>query len=191
MDIAEKLSSGIGQKLRQRRKVRQMSLKDVAEKANVSIAFLSQIERNLSIPSLRTLDSICAALDMPIGWLFGRDGKIAPPEEEFIVRADARRRLDFMGMTKEILSSDSVTSFQLMRFVIYADGQIHDSPIRQLNGAKGGMVLAGQFGLELNGCKYLLDRNDSFSFAIGAPFRFWCAGSEDCEIIWAVTPAVY
>ena len=189
--ISTQLAEGIGQKLRQRRKVRQLSLAEVAEKASVSVAHLSQIERNLSIPSLRALNSICAALDMPIGWLFTRDKNNSAPENDCIVRADARRKLDFEGMTKEIISSDSVRDLQLMRFVVNADGKVHDSPIRQANGAKGGIVLTGQFGLELAGREYVLQPNDSFSFEAGTPFRFWCVGRIECEIIWAVTPAVY
>ena len=184
-------TDAIGQKLRHRRKVRQLSLKAVAEKAAVSIALLSQIERGLSAPSLRSLNQICAALEMPIGWLFARDHAASAGEDTVVVRRTNRRHLDFAGMTKEILSSDAVPQLQLMHFVIHPGGMSGDSPNRHPTGAKAGTILAGQLGLELDGREYMLERGDSFSFLGATRYRFWCVGQVDCEIFWAVTPALY
>jgi len=183
-------TDGIGQKLRNRRKVRQLSLKEVAQRASISIALLSQIERGLSVPSLRSLNEICAALEMPIGWLFDR-GHAASGGDHVVVRHSNRRHLDFAGMTKEILSSDAVPQLQLMRFVIHPGGKSGPSPNRHPTGAKAGTVLAGRLGLELDGREYTLERGDSFSFLGTSDYRFWCVGNVDCELFWAVTPALY
>jgi len=43
-----------------------MSLRDIAKKADCSISILSDIERNRSSPSLRTLEKICQALDVTV-----------------------------------------------------------------------------------------------------------------------------
>lgn len=184
-------TDGIGQKLRDRRKVRQLSLRTVAERASISIALLSQIERGLSVPSLRSLNQICAALEMPIGWLFDRGQSSAAGGDSVVVRQSNRRHLDFAGMKKEILSSDAVPQLQLMRFVIHPGGKSGDSPNRHPTGAKAGTVLAGQLGLELDGREYILERGDSFSFLGTSSYRFWCVGNVDCELFWAVTPALY
>lgn len=192
--IAEQVSQvtdGVGLRLRQRRKVRQLSLREVAAKANVSVAYLSQIERNLSVPSMRSLTSICAALDMPIGWLFNRDGGFSVDDRDFVVRANARRRLDFPHMTKELLSTDSVRSLQLSRFVIEPSGDIHEGAFAGSDGAKGGMVISGRFGLRIEGREYLLDPEDSFSFPASSRYQYWCAGDEPCVLLWATTPAIY
>lgn len=181
----------IGQKLRHRRKVRQLSLREVAQKATVSIALLSQIERGLSAPSLRSLNQICAALEMPIRWLFDDESFAFAREDSLVVRSTNRRHLEFAGMTKEILSSDAVPQLQLLRFVIHPDGKSGDSPNKHPTGAKAGTVLAGQLGLELDGRIYTLERGDSFSFLATSQYHFWCVGNLDCEILWAVTPALY
>ncbi|MCJ9702143.1 helix-turn-helix domain-containing protein, partial [Bradyrhizobium sp. SHOUNA76] len=49
MDIA------VGRRIRDLRRVRQFSLETVAARTELSIGFLSQIERGLSSPSLRVL----------------------------------------------------------------------------------------------------------------------------------------
>jgi transcriptional regulator with XRE-family HTH domain len=187
-------TESVGQKLRHRRVVRRMSLNDVAEKAGLSIALLSQIERGLSTPSLRSLNQICEALDMPMRWLFDADGAAAAGEETVVVRSANRRCLDLgqnSGMSKEILSTDAVPQLQLMRFVLHPGLTSGVSPSPHPTGAKAGTVLAGQLWLEVNGREYVLNRGDSFSFHASSAYRFACFGDVDCEMIWAVTPALY
>src|SRR3546814_1232324 len=74
-------TEGIGQKLRQRRKVRRKSLKEVATRSSLSIGLLSQIERGISSPSLRSLKQICEALEMPMSWLFDKEAYLYRSEE--------------------------------------------------------------------------------------------------------------
>jgi transcriptional regulator with XRE-family HTH domain len=168
-------------------------MSEVATKAGLSISLLSQIERGLSTPSLRALNQICEALDMPLRWLFDSDADSSGSEKAVIVRLGNRRRMDLgpAGMTKEILSPDALPELQLMRFVIRPGGTSGNSPNQRLTGAKAGTVLSGQLGLEIDGRAYTLDRGDSFSFVASANYRFWCVGDVDCELFWAVTPALY
>lgn len=192
-DFTGALAEGIGQKLRQRRKVKRLSLKAVSERTGLSIGLVSQIERGISTPSLRSLNHICQALEMPMPWLFDRDSTTHPVREESVVRLSQRRRLDLGsgGMIKEILSPDSVTNIQLMRFVIHPGGGSGDSPYTSPDGAKCGTVLSGRLGLEINGQKHILNPQDSFAFHAREQYRFWAVGESDCEVIWVVTPALY
>src|SRR5882762_1570005 len=82
---------GLGRKLRLRRTIKRFSLQYVAERADISVGLLSQIERGITSPSLRSLRQICAALDMPVGWLFDVP---TSKQEDAVVRANARRTLD-------------------------------------------------------------------------------------------------
>ncbi|WP_202411747.1 helix-turn-helix domain-containing protein [Paracandidimonas lactea] len=187
-------TESIGQKLRQRRKVKRMSLKDVAGKAGLSIGLLSQIERGVSTPSLRSLNQVCQALAMPVSWLFDRNQSgIGAAAESIVVRLSQRRRMDLGagGMIKEILSPDAVNGIQLMRFVIHPGGKSGNSPAQHPTGAKCGTVLAGCLGLEVNGHEYVIKQFDSFAFKASEQYRFWAIGDSDCEVIWATTPALY
>jgi transcriptional regulator with XRE-family HTH domain len=184
-------AGNIGEKLRHRRVVRRMSLKEVSEKAGVSIGLVSQVERGLSVPSLRSLSQICGALEMPVRWLFDGEGQDDNNEASVIVRRHQRRHLDFASMRKEILSPDAVHQIQLMRFVIFPGGETSKSLNQHPTGAKAGIVISGQFGLELDGKEYILQPGDSFSFLAASQYRFWCVGDVDCEVFWAVTPSLY
>jgi len=56
----------IGSKIRFFREQRNLSANKLAKSAKISQSFLSLIERDLSSPSLDTLEKICNALNVPI-----------------------------------------------------------------------------------------------------------------------------
>ena len=56
----------LGEKLRQRRKELRLTLSDVANGAGLSVGFISQVERNITAPSLGSLATIASVLDFPI-----------------------------------------------------------------------------------------------------------------------------
>ncbi|EKF42865.1 helix-turn-helix domain-containing protein [Nitratireductor indicus] len=183
-------SNELGARLRQRRKVRGLSLQTVSGRAGVSIGLLSQIERGLTMPSVNSLSAICGALEMPVGWLFDPGGN---PHEEYVVRAHQRRVLDLgaKGMRKELMTPDDITDIQMMRLIIQPGGSTGNTPYRHETGAKCGTVLRGALGLEIDGRTVVLHPGDSFAFPASALIRFWCEGDDGTEALWIVTPAVY
>lgn len=180
----------LGARLRNRRTVRRMSLKDVAGAAGISVGQLSQIERDLSQPSLRSLRGICGALQMPIKWLF-EDGGADPGS--IVVRRAERRRFELgpSGMAKELLSQDACTGLQLMRIVMRPGNHTGDVPFEVHGQSRAGFVLSGSVGLEVDGDVHVLDAGDSFSFENRRSLRFWCEGEQESVLIWVAAPAVY
>lgn len=66
----------LGDFIRAQRKAAEMSLRELAAKANVSNPYISQIERGLHEPSMRVLRSISSALNLPLDTLLVRAGLI-------------------------------------------------------------------------------------------------------------------
>lgn len=188
-ETAEDNGATIGGRIRMRRRIRRMSLQELSERSGLSVALLSQIERNVSTPSLRSLKQVCEGLDMPIGWLF--DG--GEESTGVVLRAGSRRRLDFgpLKMVKELMSPDSVPEIQIMKIIIQPEGSSGAAPYNNPEGAKCGTVLSGRLGLHVNGRDYVLETGDSFAFRAQDMHRFWCIGDNAVEILWIVTPAVY
>ena len=183
-------ASLIGARLRRRRQVRGLSLKDVSARAEVSIGLLSQIERGITMPSVRSLGAICQALEMPVSWLFEQNTRDHDP---VVVRTHQRRILDLgaKGMRKELMTPDDVTGIQMMRLVIRPGGSTGETPYHHETGAKCGTVLSGVLGLEVDGALFEIAEGDSFAFPATALIRFWCVGSVDTVALWVVSPAVY
>jgi transcriptional regulator with XRE-family HTH domain len=68
------MSEGIGDFIRVQRQLGHLSLRQLAELADVSNAYLSQVERGLYSPSAQVLKSIAHALDLSAEALYARAG---------------------------------------------------------------------------------------------------------------------
>jgi len=96
-DAARKQLESLGSFIRERRTQAQYSLRDLADRANVSNPYLSQIERGLHTPSVRVLKAIAAALNVSAESLLVQAGLLeaeepaeGAPSVEDAVRADPR-----------------------------------------------------------------------------------------------------
>ncbi len=58
----------IGSAIRSRRRQLNLTLNDISEKTGLSVGFISQIERDLSSPSLSSLVSIAKAIDLSLDY---------------------------------------------------------------------------------------------------------------------------
>ena len=87
----------LGATIRRQRQLAQMSLRQLAELAQVSNPYLSQIERGLHEPSVRVVRSIAKALNVSAEELLGDAGMLDDEEEaqspmsstENAIRSDA------------------------------------------------------------------------------------------------------
>jgi transcriptional regulator with XRE-family HTH domain len=69
----QELRSILGKGIRFYRQQRQLSQANLAEKANISITFLSNIERGIKYPTSDTLSAIANGLDVEVFELFRHD----------------------------------------------------------------------------------------------------------------------
>ena len=67
----DQLHQTIGRNIREQRKSRGLTLKQMARRTNLSVSLLSQIERAESSASVSSLFKVATALDLPITELFG------------------------------------------------------------------------------------------------------------------------
>jgi transcriptional regulator with XRE-family HTH domain len=93
----------LGDLIRKQRQQAELTLRDLAERANVSNPYLSQIERGLHTPSVRVLKAIAGALNLSAesllvqaGVLDGTDrgGPPKPVSVEEAVNADPKLSAD-------------------------------------------------------------------------------------------------
>ncbi|MDR1318061.1 MAG: helix-turn-helix domain-containing protein [Treponema sp.] len=66
----DELREALGKNLKLYRLLRKFSQADLAEKANISLTFLSDIERGNKWPYPDTLANLAKALDVPVSMLF-------------------------------------------------------------------------------------------------------------------------
>ena len=59
----------LGNAIQTLRKEQKVSRKDLAERSNLSVTALYNIENNLSFPSKDTIERICSSLNIPVSYL--------------------------------------------------------------------------------------------------------------------------
>ncbi|SDB73005.1 transcriptional regulator, XRE family with cupin sensor [Belnapia rosea] len=181
----------LGGRLRGMRQRREWTLQEVSIRSGLSVGMLSQIERGVSSPSIRSLQKLAEIFAVPIGWFFSDPGA-TPQGPAWVLRRAQRRVLDLSakGITKELLSPEGDGKIELMLITIEAGGSSGESPYRHA-GEDAGTVLEGALDLEVDGVASLLQAGDSFRFLSTLPHRFGNRGPLRCMVLWAVTPPLY
>lgn len=175
----------LGQHLRGLRKMHELSLEQLAERCGLSVGALSQIERGITSPTMRSLRRLSEVFNVPMSQLF-HEGDY-PPVEELgrIVRAQGRRvlSLNTTGVQKELLTP-AVSGALEIYLVTIAPGGSSGPELYTHKGEEGGYVMAGEMVLEIEDRIFILKTGDSFRFKSQTPHRF--ANNTDAEttVVW-------
>ena len=186
----------LGDEIRQLRKVRGLTLQALAKETSKSVGFLSQVERNMTKPSVAALQDISEALGIHIGWFFPADTSAPEDERRYIVRSDKRRRLsysalsstDYLGLHDHLLSAD-LNGELALGISRYEPGASTGDDSYHHAGEEAGLLISGQLELTIKNKKYILEVGDSFSFNSDLKHRYANPSqTEDTVVVWANTP---
>ena len=88
----------------------------LAAKVEISVGNLSEIERGLSVPSIRTLCLLSKALDIGAGWLLDLHAESGRPIDPYVVRASTRQSIVYSkaGVVKRLASPLSPGQLQML-----------------------------------------------------------------------------
>ena len=176
----------IGNKVRTLRKQKGLSILQLSKLAEVSTGMISQIERDMVVPTVVSIWRIANALDTNINYFFD-DGE---REEQFIIRKGEHRE---MLMNKgngiyQLLSPSHKDRLMDVIKITLKGGQEYDHHCVNHEGEECGYVLSGVLTVQLNGTNWELYPGDSMYFKSTLPHKYMNLGTEDCVSIWAMTP---
>jgi transcriptional regulator with XRE-family HTH domain len=182
-------SQTLGADLRALRKARGLTLQDLSETLNRSVGWLSQVERDLSDPSITDLRQIAKALGVSVSMLF-RHAAAPAHEAGFIVRKGARRPIgsSVAGLVEELLSPDLTDDFEVVHSTFQPHSWIKDPVIRPTQ--EVGYLISGSLEIEINTTTHTLNPGDSFRVR-GEPFRWSNPNPDPAVAIWVIAPPVY
>ncbi|MEL6550584.1 MAG: helix-turn-helix domain-containing protein [Pseudomonadota bacterium] len=189
MNTQASTTFSLGADLRALRKARGLTLQDLAERLERSVGWLSQVERDLSEPSVSDLRQLAAALDVSVSSLFRSDA-MAADDAGRVVRAAARRPIGSReaGLTEELLSPDLTDDFEMVRSV-FEPGSALAIPVSRPT-QEVGYIIEGQLDLWIDGALHKLRAGDSFRIR-GESFRWANPHNTACVAIWVIAPPVY
>jgi transcriptional regulator with XRE-family HTH domain len=173
----------VGARIRELRRARKLTLAELASMAGISIGTLSQVERELVSPTVRTLFSLGSALGVAPAWL------IDSPEESdndapYIIRADRRQPLiNVNGLRKDLVSSAASRHLKGL-YVSLEPGSSSGADFYVHDGEEIGFVVSGMLELKVEERTFILHRGDSFSFPSDLPHRFSNPGATQTIVFW-------
>ena len=181
MDVA------VGQRIRDLRRARAMSLEAVAARTELSIGFLSQIERGLSSPSLRVLATLADVLGVGIAGLFGTREDAATAPDAIVTRERQRAQLNLWRtvISKQLLSPAG-SEGRLNLFLVHMEpGGSTGDELYTHDGEEAGLVIEGEMKLTVDAESWTLKHGDSFRFASRRPHRFSNpSGDSKAVVLW-------
>jgi transcriptional regulator with XRE-family HTH domain len=186
------LEHQIGQRLRDVRLSKDLSLSEVALQAGISVGNLSQIERGLTVASIRTFCMLARALGIEAGWLLEQYGMQPDNDHPHIVRASSARSIVFskQGVIKRLASPVNDGSLQMLVVEIAPEASSGDRAYTHA-GEECGIVLEGVLELVVDDELHTLGAGDSFRFKSTLPHRFSNPGNVPAKVIWVISPPLY
>jgi transcriptional regulator with XRE-family HTH domain len=181
MDLA------VGRRIRELRRARALSLETVVARTDLSIGFVSQIERGLSSPSLRVLATLADVLGVGIAALFGATPGGDGASGGVVTREAQRAELKLWrtGISKQLLSPAGAEN-RLNLFLVHMEpGGSTGDELYTHDGEEAGLVLEGEMTLTVDAETWSLKSGDSFRFASRRPHRFSNpAGDAKAVVLW-------
>lgn len=191
-----KPSIGLGPRLRQARVAEGLSARELARRIGVSPSLISQIERDLAMPSVATLFAIANELGLVIDDLFRGDGAAVrssaatpvhsrpSPVQRHHERAVIRLNT---GVRWERLTPAPDQDVEFL-YVVYDVGgaTAEDGLLFRHGGKEYGVVVSGRLGIQIGFERYELAPGDSVTFDARTPHRLWTIGDQPVTAIFAI-----
>ncbi len=187
----------IGEKVRALRLRNRITLNELAEKSRVSKSLLSQIERNISVPTVTKLQQIAEALNVPLSSLLtdsdmpedeSASKKEAVPSNQIaVIRQGFRKKLLMpWGGLYEMLCPDlrHKMEFIYLRYPVGTKAEEFYSH----EGEECGVVLEGKFKGMIGDETVILEAGDSIYYDSSIPHRWENGGETEVRAVWAITP---
>lgn len=174
--------SPIGESLRNRRRELNLSMQVVAERAGLSVGFISQVERGLSTPSLSSLNSIASVLGLPIGSFLDQP---EPSQGQTFKKSRQAYKIGDGELTYERLSTKFNHS-QLHSVIVHEPPGHRYEPISH-RGEELFFILSGAIAVEIEGKVHLLAEGDSIHFDSYRTHSSWNHGTETASFLWCGT----
>lgn len=176
----------VGALIRARRRQQQMTLETLGKTAEVSVGYLSQVERDHATPSLGTLAQIARALGVGIDYFVS-----APTAQTALTRAGERNQFSVNGssMLYERLGADFPGN-TLSSFIMTVPPGYRSETVAH-EGEEILYVLEGSITQRLDGEEMVMNSGDSLHFRGNRPHSWSNHTDQPARLLWTGTLALF
>ena len=174
----------IGKKIRELRMRKGLTQEELANRSELSKGFISQLENDVTSPSIATLVDVLTCLGTDLKTFFGeeQDNQIVFCEEDYFVKTDEAQGNEIAW----IVPNAQKNRMEPIRLTLQSGACTEvDSPHE---GEEFGYVLQGSAVLHIGAARHKLKKSSSFYFKPTAPHFIENRGKSELKIIWVSTP---
>jgi transcriptional regulator with XRE-family HTH domain len=174
----------IGEKIRRLRVKNSLTQEELAKRCELSKGFISQLERDLTSPSIATLVDILESLGTNLKDFFNEieDEKIVFSKDDFFVSEDEENKYEINW----IVPNAQKNMMEPILITIEPEGRTQDDSPHE--GEEFGYVISGSIYIHLGNEKFKAKKGDSFYFKAHANHYISNAGKSKAKILWVSTP---
>lgn len=176
----------IGNKLKELRISNDLTLQELASRSELTKGFLSQVERNLTSPSISTLEDILEALGTNLSEFFQDDDQeeqiVFHTQDFFVDESD-----DYM--IEWIIPNAQKNEMEPILLTLYPKQK--SKLMESHSGEEFGYILKGNVVLVKNNKKYKLKAKETFYLTGENSHYLQNVGNNNAVILWVTTPPMF
>lgn len=173
----------IGYKIKALRVAKNLTQEELADRAELSKGFISQLERNLTSPSIATLVDILQCLGTNLKDFFNdeEDEQIVFSKEDYFEKRD-----DELGNIIEwIIPNAQKNEMEPIRLTLAPNGSTY--PDLPHEGEEFGYVLSGNIKIHIGNTIHKAKKGEAFYFTPSGK-HYIEAGKQGAALIWVSSP---
>ena len=172
----------IGNKLKELRVLKGLTQEELADRSELSKGFISQLERNLTSPSITTLMDILQCLGTSIGEFFNEapDEQIVFGKQDYFVKEDT----EYKNEIKWIIPNAQKNTIEPIYLTLQAGGST--CPDTPHEGEEFGYVLQVAVSIHLGNKTYKAKKGESFYYT--ADKTHFLSSKNGATLIWVSSP---
>ena len=175
----------IGEKIKRLRLQHGLTQEELADRCELSKGFISLLERDLTSPSIATLNDVleCLGTDLAAFFTEHAEEKLVFSEDDTYIKEDEET---LKGSIRWLVPTAQKNEMEPILVEMESGGETEwDNPHE---GEEFGYVLAGAVRIELGDRVVKARKGESFYFKTGEPHRLVNPGKAPCRFLWVSTP---
>lgn len=195
-----------GSRIREMRKRRGLTLKEVVEATGYTIGHISQIERDLKSPSLVALRKIAACLNCSEVWLIMDDSELSAKsseegkksKESYLMRKENRipMKIPEIDVSYSIFTPSKLPNAQEAQMTglivrLKPNTWVTEKMISHGNYDESLLLLKGELELRIDNSTYMIYEGDSFYIPKNCLHNYLNTSNEEATIIVYFSQLVY
>lgn len=174
----------LGEKIKRLRVQNGLTQEELADRSEITKGFISQVERNLTSPSISTLIDILDGLGTNLKDFFNEniDEKIVFTKEDFFESENEELKYNL----KWIIPNAQKNTMEPILIELDLEGQSKEDTPHE--GEEFGYVISGTIYIHIGMEKHKVKKGESFYYKANANHYISNAGKTLARVIWVSTP---